>query len=188
MSPVSPVTFQPVPDYYFGKPAPAVDKPGKRLTPWEAASKSPLGLVDDAFGPQTIQESIAANVVSAARRKTLPTPPDSWKQKVAYQPPAPNAHAKLASFGRSHSAAMSSAKSTMSAPSSTMHCGSRLQYAYYGQRARTDPDMVSMDSRIWKAVIDPKDFHILFTSSELMSAVLRIPSFLECDLTTVSKE
>nr|XP_056711443.1 synaptopodin-2 [Euleptes europaea] len=146
MSPVSPVTFQPAPDY-LDKPPPAVDKPGKRLTPWEAAAKSPLGLVDDAFGPQTIQESIAANVVSAARRKTLPAPPDDWKQKVTYQPPAPSAHAKLASFGRSHSAAVSSAKSTMSAPSSTGHCGSRLQYAYYGQRARTDPDMVSMDSR-----------------------------------------
>ncbi|XP_054845881.1 synaptopodin-2 [Eublepharis macularius] len=146
MSPVSPVTFQPAPDY-FGRPPPAVEKPGKRLTPWEAAAKSPLGLVDDAFGPQTIQESIAANVVSAARRKTLPAPPDDWKQKVAYHPPAPSAHTKLASFGRSHSAVISPAKSTMSAPSSTLHCGSRLQYAYYDQRAQTDPDMVSMDSR-----------------------------------------
>ncbi|XP_015261410.1 PREDICTED: synaptopodin-2 [Gekko japonicus] len=145
-SPASPVTFQSATDY-FGKPPPAVDKPGKRLTPWEAAAKSPLGLVDDAFGPQTIQESIVANVVSAARRKTLPAPPDDWKQKVAYQPPAPSAHAKLAAFGRSHPAAISPAKSTISAPSSTMRCGSPLQYAYYGQRARTDPDMVSMDSR-----------------------------------------
>ncbi|XP_053259521.1 synaptopodin-2 [Podarcis raffonei] len=146
MSPVSPVVFQPAPDY-FSKPPPAADKPGKRLTPWEAAAKSPLGLVDDAFGPQTIQESIAANVVSAARRKTLPAPPDEWKQKVAYEHPAPSAHAKLASFGRSQSAAFFPAKSTVSAPSSTAPCSSRLQYAYYGQRAQTDPDMVSMDSR-----------------------------------------
>ncbi|XP_062991291.1 synaptopodin-2 isoform X2 [Elgaria multicarinata webbii] len=146
MSPISPVMFQAAPDY-FSKPSSVVDKPGKRLTPWEAAAKSPLGLVDDAFGPQTMEESIVANVVSAARRKTLPAPPDDWKQKVAYEHPAPSAHAKLASFGRSHSAAIFPAKSTMSAPSSSVHCGSRLQHAYYGQRARTDPDMVSMDSR-----------------------------------------
>ncbi|KAH0615944.1 hypothetical protein JD844_026614 [Phrynosoma platyrhinos] len=146
MSPISPGMFQPAPDY-FSKPTPTADLPGKRLTPWEAAAKSPLGLVDDAFGPQTIQESIAANVLSAARRKTLPAPPDDWKQKVAYEHPAPSAHAKLSSFGRSHSATIYPPKSTMSAPSSTSHCSSRLQYAYYGQRARTDPDMVSMDSR-----------------------------------------
>ncbi|KAF7252746.1 Synaptopodin-2 [Varanus komodoensis] len=146
MSPVSPVMFPPASDY-FSKPAPSVDKPGKRLTPWEAAAKSPLGLVDDAFGPQTMQESIAANVVSAARRKTLPAPPEDWKQKVAYEHPAASAHAKLASFGRSHSATILPAKSTVSAPSSSAHCGSRLQYAYYGQRARTDPDMVSVGSR-----------------------------------------
>ncbi|XP_066488790.1 synaptopodin-2 [Tiliqua scincoides] len=146
MSPVSSAMFQPGPDY-SSKPAPALDKPGKRLTPWEAAAKSPLGLVDDAFGPQTIQESIAANVVSAARRKTLPEPPDDWKQKVAYEHPAPSAHAKLTSFGRSHSATICPAKSTRSAPGSTAHYGSQLQYAYYGQRAQTDPDMTSMDSR-----------------------------------------
>lgn len=43
--------------------------------------------MDEAFGPQNIQESIAANVVSAARRKTLPEQPDEWKQKVSYEPP-----------------------------------------------------------------------------------------------------
>uniref|UniRef100_A0A6J0SQE1 Synaptopodin-2 isoform X1 n=1 Tax=Pogona vitticeps TaxID=103695 RepID=A0A6J0SQE1_9SAUR len=146
MSPVSPAMFQPASDSFSKLPT-AVHKPGKRLTPWEAAAKSPLGLVDDAFAPQTIQESIAANVVSAARRKTLPAPPDDWKQKVAYEHPAPSVHAKLPSFGRSYSAAVFPAKSTMSAPSSTAHCGSRLQHAYYNQRARTDPDVISMDSR-----------------------------------------
>ncbi|XP_060635001.2 synaptopodin-2 [Anolis sagrei] len=147
MSPISPGMFQPAPDY-FSKPMPTgADKPGKRLTPWEAAAKSPLGLVDDAFGPQTIQESIAANVVSAARRKTLPAPPDDWKQKVAYEHPAPSAHTKLSSIGRSHSATVYPPKSTMSAPSSTTHSSSRLQHAYYDQRTRTDPDVLSMSSR-----------------------------------------
>ncbi|XP_025046470.1 synaptopodin-2 isoform X2 [Pelodiscus sinensis] len=146
MSPASPVMFQPGPGY-FSQSAAAADKPGKRLTPWEAAAKSPLGLVDDAFGPQNIQESIAANVVSAARRKTLPEPPDDWKQRVSCMPPAPGIHTNLASFGRRQSGIMSPPKSTMSAPNSTFQCGSRLQYAYYGQRSRTDPDMMSMDSR-----------------------------------------
>ncbi|XP_007433990.1 synaptopodin-2 [Python bivittatus] len=146
MSPVSPVMFQSTSDHITKAP-PAADKPGKRLTPWEAAAKSPLGFVDDAFGPQTIQESIVANVMSAARRKTLSAPPDDWKRKVAYEHPAPSAHAKLASFRRSFSAATFPAKSSMSAPSSIAHCGSRLQPAYYSQRAQTDPGMISMESR-----------------------------------------
>uniref|UniRef100_A0A8C8STB9 Synaptopodin 2 n=1 Tax=Pelusios castaneus TaxID=367368 RepID=A0A8C8STB9_9SAUR len=133
MSPVSPVMFLPDPGY-FNKPA-AADKPGKRLTPWEAAAKSPLGLVDDAFGPQNIQESIVANVVSAACRKTLPEPPDDWKQRVSSVPPAPSVHASLTSFGRKQSGITSPPKSSMSAPSSTFQCGSRLQSAYYGQRS-----------------------------------------------------
>ncbi|XP_009074703.1 PREDICTED: synaptopodin-2, partial [Acanthisitta chloris] len=139
MSPTSPLVFQPAPDY-FSKPDTAADKPGKRLTPWEAAAKSPLGLVDEAFGPQNMQESIAANVVSAARRKTLPEPPDEWKQKVSYEPPAPSS--SLALLGGKQSAP----KTSLSAPSATTQAGSQQQYAYCTQRSRTDPDM-SMDSR-----------------------------------------
>ncbi|XP_058048592.1 synaptopodin-2 [Ahaetulla prasina] len=146
MSPVSPVMFQSTPDYITKAPA-AVDKPGKRLTPWEAAAKSPLGFVDDAFGPQTIQESIVANVMSAARRKTLSTPPDDWKTKMAYEHPAPSVHAKLASLGRSYSVATLPAKISMSAPSSIGHYGSRLQPAYCSQHVQTDPGMISMESR-----------------------------------------
>uniref|UniRef100_A0A8D0L611 Synaptopodin 2 n=1 Tax=Sphenodon punctatus TaxID=8508 RepID=A0A8D0L611_SPHPU len=146
MSPTSPVMLQPVPGY-FRKFVLVADKPGKRLTPWDAAAKSPLGLVDDAFGPQSIQESIVANVVSAARRKTLPEPPDEWKQRVSYEPPAPSIHASLASFGQRHSGFISPPKSSMSAPSSTVQCVSQPQHGYYGQRSQTDPDMMSVDSR-----------------------------------------
>lgn len=144
MSPVSSVMSQPAHDYF--STSVAADKPVKRMTPWDAAAKSPLGLVDDAFGPQTIQESIVANVISAALRKTLPAPPDHWKERVAYEHPAPSAHAKFALFGRSHSSAITPAPSTMSAPSSVAHGGAHLQQAHYGQRAQTDPDMFSMDS------------------------------------------
>ncbi|NXP54671.1 SYNP2 protein, partial [Heliornis fulica] len=144
MSPTSPLVFQPAPDY-FSKPDTAVDRPGKRLTPWEAAARSPLGLVDEAFGPQNMQESIAANVVSAARRKTLPEPPDEWKQKVSYEPPAPTS--SIALLGGKQAGVVSVPKSSLSAPSATEQAGSPLQYAYCSQRSRTDPDIMSMDSR-----------------------------------------
>ncbi|NXF46669.1 SYNP2 protein, partial [Oceanites oceanicus] len=144
MSPTSPLIFQPAPDY-FSKPDTAADRPGKRLTPWEAAARSPLGLVDEAFGPQNMQESIAANVVSAARRKTLPEPPDEWKQKVSYEPPAPSG--SVASLGGKQPGVIPPPKSSLSAPSATTQAGSQLQYAYCSQRSRTDPDIMSMDSR-----------------------------------------
>lgn len=144
MSPTSPLIFQPAPDY-FSKPDTAADRPGKRPTPWEAAAKSPLGLVDEAFGPQSMQESIAANVVSAARRKTLPEPPDEWKQKVSYEPPAPSGSVAL--LGGKQSGIISPQKSSLSVPNATMQGGSQLQYAYCSQRSRTDPDIMSMDSR-----------------------------------------
>ncbi|NWW55222.1 SYNP2 protein, partial [Pedionomus torquatus] len=144
MSPSSPLIFQPAPDY-FGKPDTAADRPGKRLTPWEAAARSPLGLVDEAFGPQNMQESIAANVVSAARRKTLPEPPDEWKQKVSSEPPAPNSSVAL--LGGKQSGIVSAPKSSLSVPSTTTQVGSQLQYPYCSQRSRTDPDIMSMDSK-----------------------------------------
>ncbi|NWX17849.1 SYNP2 protein, partial [Aegotheles bennettii] len=144
MSPTSPLIFQPSPDY-FSKPDTAADRPGKRLTPWEAAARSPLGLVDEAFGPQSMQESIAANIVSAARRKTLPEPPHEWKQKVSYEAPASTGSVAL--LGGKQSGVMPAPKSSLSAPGATMQAGSQLRYSYCSQRSRTDPDIMSMDSR-----------------------------------------
>ncbi|XP_027596906.1 synaptopodin-2 [Pipra filicauda] len=144
MSPTSPLIFQPAPDY-FSKPDTAADKPGKRLTPWEAAARSPLGLVDEAFGPQNMQESIAANVVSAARRKILPEPPEEWKQKVSYEPPAPSGSVAL--LGGKQSGVVSPQKSSLSALSAPSQAGYQLQYPYCTQRSQTDPDIMSMDSR-----------------------------------------
>ncbi|XP_009673156.1 synaptopodin-2 [Struthio camelus] len=144
MSPTSPLIFQPAPDY-FSKPGTAADRPGKRPTPWEAAAKSPLGLVDEAFAPQNIEESIVANVVSAARRKTLPEPPDEWKQRASDEPPVPSGSTTL--FGGKQSGIVSPPKSTLSAPSATTQSVSQPQYAYFSQQSRTDPDIMSMDSR-----------------------------------------
>ncbi|NWR68798.1 SYNP2 protein, partial [Centropus unirufus] len=143
-SPTSPLIFQPAPDY-FSKTDPLADRPGKRPTPWEAAARSPLGLVDEAFGPQNMQESIAANVVSAARRKTLPVPPDEWKQKVSCEPPAP--HGGVAVVGGKQSSITTAPKSSLSAQSATKQAGAQPQYAYCTQRSRIDPDIISTDSR-----------------------------------------
>ncbi|NXY89204.1 SYNP2 protein, partial [Alcedo cyanopectus] len=144
VSPTSPLLFQPAPDY-FSKPDTAADRPGKRLTPWEAAARSPLGLVDEAFGPQNLHESIAANVVSAARRKTLPEPPHEWKEKVSYEAPAPSGSVAL-SRGK-QPGFVSPQKSSLSALSAPTQAGSQLQAAYCSQRSRTDPDVMSVDSR-----------------------------------------
>ncbi|NXD13404.1 SYNP2 protein, partial [Nothocercus nigrocapillus] len=142
ISPTSPLTFQPAPDF-FSKPGSVADRPGKRPTPWEAAAKSPLGLVDEAFAPQNIEESIAANVVSAARRKTFPEPPDEWQPRACDEPSVPGGSAALT--GRKQSGTIVSPhKGTVSAPSAG---GSQPQYAYFSQRSRTEPDTVSMDSR-----------------------------------------
>lgn len=58
----------------------------KPTTPWEAASRHPLGLVDEAFAIQNLQQSIASNVRLAAQRKLLPEPPAEWKARVSYEP------------------------------------------------------------------------------------------------------
>lgn len=61
-----------------------LDKGFKPLTPWEAASRHPLGLVDEAFAFQDLQHALASNVHFAARRKILPEPPVEWKGRICY--------------------------------------------------------------------------------------------------------
>lgn len=59
----------------------------KPITPWEAASRHPLGLVDEAFSFQDLQHTLATNVRLAAQRKILPEPPAGWKARVSHQSP-----------------------------------------------------------------------------------------------------
>ncbi|XP_023650072.1 uncharacterized protein synpo2a isoform X2 [Paramormyrops kingsleyae] len=58
----------------------------KPPTPWEAASRHPLGLVDEAFSFQSFQRDLASGICSAAHRKSLPEPPAEWKARVSYEP------------------------------------------------------------------------------------------------------
>ncbi|XP_040037417.2 uncharacterized protein synpo2a isoform X2 [Gasterosteus aculeatus] len=67
-----------------GRQASWPHKGRKPLMPWEAASRHPLGLVDEAFAFQNLQQSLATNVRMAAQRKMLPEPPAEWKARVSY--------------------------------------------------------------------------------------------------------
>uniref|UniRef100_A0A672YJX6 Synaptopodin 2b n=1 Tax=Sphaeramia orbicularis TaxID=375764 RepID=A0A672YJX6_9TELE len=62
------------------------EKAYKRLTPWEAASKSPVGSVDEAFVFQSLPSSVASSVKAAGHRRSLPEPPDEWKRRVSLDP------------------------------------------------------------------------------------------------------
>ncbi|XP_042368030.1 synaptopodin-2 isoform X2 [Plectropomus leopardus] len=64
-----------------------LEKGRKPLMPWEAASRHPLGLVDEAFAFQNLQQSLVTNVRLAAQRKRLPEPPAEWKARVSYEAP-----------------------------------------------------------------------------------------------------
>ncbi|XP_075399989.1 synaptopodin-2 isoform X2 [Tenrec ecaudatus] len=132
VSPVPPWMCQP------DKPADGLEKANKRLSPWEAAAKSPLGLVDDAFRHRHMQESI----VAAARRKVLSGPSENWKDRVSY---VPHAQKTDASSSRREEFGITSAPySSMSASS---QYGSQLPYAYYRQASRNDSEIMSMETR-----------------------------------------
>uniref|UniRef100_A0A8C2X809 Synaptopodin 2 n=1 Tax=Cyclopterus lumpus TaxID=8103 RepID=A0A8C2X809_CYCLU len=62
------------------------EKVYKPLSPWEAASRSLIGSVDDAFAFQSLPSSVASNVKAAGHRRSLPEPPDEWKRRVSLDP------------------------------------------------------------------------------------------------------
>nr|XP_057901943.1 synaptopodin-2 isoform X2 [Doryrhamphus excisus] len=62
----------------------------KPPTPWEAASRSPFGLVDEAFFIQGNPSLVASHGQVADPRRSLPEPPDEWKRKVSIEPPLVN--------------------------------------------------------------------------------------------------
>ncbi|KAK2817097.1 hypothetical protein Q5P01_025288 [Channa striata] len=81
MSPVSTPGTQPL---Y----SPSLRQVYKTPTPWEAASRSPAGSVDEAFLFQSLPSSVAYNVKAAGHRRSLPEPPDEWKRRVSLDPAA----------------------------------------------------------------------------------------------------
>ncbi|TSL34589.1 Synaptopodin-2 [Bagarius yarrelli] len=104
-----------------------LEKGCKTPTPWEAASRHPLGFVDEAFANQEMQHSIAANLRSAAHRKMSPGPPAEWKAKVAYEPPPKSQGWRMSPSSLSF---LSPTKSTASAPAAPVPYGSPVRKSH----------------------------------------------------------
>lgn len=113
------------------------DRGHKPPTPWEAASRHPLGLVDEAFTFLNIQQSIASNLRYAAQSKLLPEPPAEWKAKVAYEPPPKN---QKDSLSQSPLAFLSPTKSTASAPAGPVPYGTPFRQSQ-PQRSMTEANL-----------------------------------------------
>ncbi|XP_075056436.1 synaptopodin-2 [Mixophyes fleayi] len=142
-SPLSPRLFEPAPGY-VGKSMATPEIPGKRLNPWETVTKSPMGLADDVFMPQTIHESVSANVVSAARRKTLPEPPAAWRS-TSNVPPTTRSYAYRGSPECKPSRISTVPKNIVSAPS--LQCGYQLRYPYSSSHSITNAGTVPLETR-----------------------------------------
>ncbi|XP_012879186.1 PREDICTED: synaptopodin-2 [Dipodomys ordii] len=126
---------------YPVKPTDRLEKANKRPTPWEAAARSPLGLVDDAFRPRSIQESIVANVVSAARRKVLPGPAEDWNERASY---ASQTQTNTSSLERLDDNVAFPINNSMS---TNYQYGSQPPYAFYRQGSRNDSEIMSLETR-----------------------------------------
>lgn len=123
-------------------PTLGLGKTTKRPTPWEAAAKSPLGLVDDAFRPRNIQESIVANVVSAARRKMSPEFQENWKERLSFVPQTQKTNMSCSERQEYN------APFPVNSPVSTHSLyTSQLPYGCYRQESRNDSKTMSMETR-----------------------------------------
>ncbi|KAM5306183.1 synaptopodin-2 [Glossophaga mutica] len=122
-------------------PPPPSEGPGrasKGLAPWEAAAQPPLGLADAAFEPRDVRESVAASVVSAARRKVLPGPAEDWTGRLPCDLRAPRASAGPP--GRQECEVAPPASSPVPA-------GSWWSYACSRQRSRAQSERMSLETR-----------------------------------------
>ncbi|XP_040886855.1 synaptopodin-2 isoform X2 [Toxotes jaculatrix] len=123
-----------------------LEKGPKPPTPWEAASRHPLGLVDEAFTYQNLHQTLASNIRLAAQRKILPEPPAEWKARVSYQSQQKTGSQTWSqSQSRSQSRAplpsfVSPTKSAVSTP--TAHAGYRsLPRQWQPQRSVTEANL-----------------------------------------------
>ncbi|XP_014387649.1 PREDICTED: synaptopodin-2 [Myotis brandtii] len=123
---------------YPAQPAAGPEGAHRRLAPWEAAAESPLGLVEEAFRPRDIRDSVVANVVSAARRKVLPAPMEGWGDGLPHAPQAPMASVGLCGSREYHGAPL---------PNSSVPTHSQWLHASYRQPSRNDSWMTSLETR-----------------------------------------
>lgn len=112
----------------------------KPLSPWEAASKSPIGSVDEAFLFQGHPSSVASYVTAAGHRRSLPEPPEEWKRRVSLDSPTismAHYHAAPAFQAPSMSRTFSPEKPTFYGPpfkpAQPLKSPSRASIGYMGQ-------------------------------------------------------
>ncbi|XP_072109267.1 synaptopodin-2-like isoform X8 [Mobula birostris] len=113
----------------------------KKLTPWDAASQSAVGSVEEAFSKRNIQSSIAKSIVSAARQKTLPEPPEEWKARVAYVPPLPSSYSSMATFNVRRPSSITSSLKSSSSPVPSIHGSLMYQQPLRYQHSLTDSEL-----------------------------------------------
>ncbi|KAF7656451.1 hypothetical protein LDENG_00040950 [Lucifuga dentata] len=149
-----------------------LDRGHKPLTPWEAASRHPLGLVDEAFAFQSLQQTLASNVHLAAQRKMLPEPPAEWKARVSDQTPQkPASQTWSQSQSRRQGRAplpafVSPAKSTV--PASTGYRS--LPRQWQPQRYMTETNLgLPMSSSESKRPLGKSTYKSVYTSSTTWS-------------------
>uniref|UniRef100_A0A667YFJ3 Synaptopodin 2 n=1 Tax=Myripristis murdjan TaxID=586833 RepID=A0A667YFJ3_9TELE len=147
----------------------------KPPTPWEAASRHPLGLVDEAFAFQNLQHAIASNVRLAAQRKMLPEPPVEWKARVSYQAPQKTGSQTWSqSQSRSQSRVplpsfVSPTKSTVCAPVSPAGYRS-LPRQWQPHRSMTDTNLKHpMSSSEYKKPLGKPTYKAVYTSNTTWS-------------------
>ncbi|TMS01937.1 Synaptopodin-2 [Larimichthys crocea] len=148
-----------------------LEKGHKPLTPWEAASRHPLGLVDEAFAFQDLQQSLVSNIHLAAQRKILPEPPAEWKARVSYQAPQKTgSHTWSQGQSRSRSRAplpsfMSPTRSTVSIPDSNVGYRS-LPRQWQPQRSAAEANLgPSLSYSEYKRPLGKQTYKSVYTSN-----------------------
>ncbi|XP_029353195.1 synaptopodin-2 [Echeneis naucrates] len=124
------------------------------LSPWEAASRSPIGSVEEAFVFQSLPSSVASSVKAAGHCRSLPEPPDEWKRRVCLDPPAISRSSYLAA-PFSHTASLSRTFSPKKPafygppfrPAQPLGLGSKSSFGYIGSSPRKCSSLYSAVQR-----------------------------------------
>ncbi|XP_056136451.1 synaptopodin-2 [Lampris incognitus] len=130
------------------------EKTFKPPSPWVAASKSPIGSVDEAFAFQSFPSSVAANVKAAGQRRSLPEPPAEWKCRVSLDAPDvskglyhPVPAFRALSLSRTLSAEKPVFYGPPFRPAQPLRSGGRAFIGYMGQRPTNYSPLLSTAQR-----------------------------------------
>ncbi|XP_029030585.1 synaptopodin-2 isoform X2 [Betta splendens] len=130
----------------------------KPPSPWEAASRHPLGLVDEAFAFRNLQQTLVSNIHLAAQRKKLPEPPAQWRARTSFQAsPQTDSRTWSPSPSRSRSSAGPSIASSAPSPAPVGHAGySSLPRQWRPQKSVTPADPGPPGAQTYKSVYSSK--------------------------------